>query len=336
MAIFDGDGGAGGLGCEEVSGSNGPIYSGDFFCMGRAFLTHGPRFVWVIGEQQMEIALPRSVKPVLSRNLPRFLTFFQHKIFDKLWPDLLPSELIPKQIKFIMAKTTAVAKPRTAASTQSGGRKVTSAPASKSQRAAPASQRAPLAAKPAGKPSAPAPAKSSAAAAAKAAVVPAAMAQRPVALIPAEVDPLLAGGQPPMKLVGGLDRDAQLPTTLVPKADLPAAVPLTVHAQAVPGAAHHGNAQPANILVLVSCGGWPVVDLNEDHFSVMEHFEVPGQTTSFSNNVVSFRNNGSGAYLLQVKPIGNTPWVGGQHLAQILVSSPDERHGQTAAKLIIR
>ena len=152
----------------------------------------------------------------------------------------------------------------------------------------------------------------------------------------AQVDPLLAGGQPPIKLVGGLERDAQLPTTLVPKPDLPAAVPLTVHAQAVPGAAHHGNTQPANILVLVSCAGWPVADLNEDHFSVMEHFEVPGQTAPFSSNIVSFRNAGSGAYLIQVKPIGSATWVGGQHLAQILVSSPDERHGQTAAKLIIR
>ena len=150
------------------------------------------------------------------------------------------------------------------------------------------------------------------------------------------VDPLLAGGQPPMKLVGGHDRDAQLPTTLVPKPELPAAVPLTIHAQAVPGAAHHGNSQPANILVLVSCGGWPVVDLCEDHFSIMEHFEVPGQTAPFSNNIISFRNNGSGAYLLQVRPIGGAPWAGGQHLAQILVSSPDERHGQTSAKLIIR
>ena len=139
-----------------------------------------------------------------------------------------------------------------------------------------------------------------------------------------------------MKLVGGHDRDAQLPTTLVPKPELPAAVPLTIHAQAVPGAAHHGNSQPANILVLVSCGGWPVVDLCEDHFSVMEHFEVPGQTAPFSNNVVSFRNNGSGAYLIQVRPIGGAPWAGGQHLAQILVSSPDERHGQTSVKLIIR
>jgi hypothetical protein len=139
-----------------------------------------------------------------------------------------------------------------------------------------------------------------------------------------------------MRLVGGHDRDAQLPTTLVPKPELPAAVPLAIHAQAVPGAAHHGNTQPANILVLVSCGGWPVVDLNEDHFSVMEHFEVPGQTAPFSNNITSFRNNGSGAYLIQVRPIGGAPWASGQHLAQILVSSPDERHGQTSAKLIIR
>lgn len=151
-----------------------------------------------------------------------------------------------------------------------------------------------------------------------------------------DVDPLLKGGQEPLKLVGGHHRDAQLPTTLVPKLDLPAAVPLTVHAQAVPGGAHSGNSQPANILVLVSCGGWPVVDLNEDHFSVMEHFGVPGQVAPFSNNIVSFRNNGSGAYLLQVRPIGGAPWASGQHLAQILVSSPDDRHGQTAAKLIIR
>ncbi len=151
-----------------------------------------------------------------------------------------------------------------------------------------------------------------------------------------QVDPLLAGGPPNMKLASGHDRDAQLPTTLVPKPLLPAAVPLTVHAQAVPGAAHHGNSQPANLLVLVSCGGWPVVDLTEDHFSIMEHFEVPGQTAPFSNNIVSFRNNGSGAYLIQVRPISGAPWVSGQYLAQILVSSPDERHGQTAAKLIIR
>ncbi len=186
------------------------------------------------------------------------------------------------------------------------------------------------------------PAKPAAKSPVKAAVKPAAKATvKPAPSLPpnstsGQVDPLLAGGRPPIKLIGGLDRDAQLPTTLVPKPDLPAAVPLTVHAQAVPGAAHHGNNHPANLLVLVSCAGWPVADLNEDHFSVMEHFDVPGQTAPFSSNIVSFRNGGSGAYLLQVKPIGSASWVGGQHLAQILVSSPDERHGQTAVKLIIR
>jgi hypothetical protein len=151
-----------------------------------------------------------------------------------------------------------------------------------------------------------------------------------------DVDPLMGVTDDSLRLIGGLERSAQLPTTLVPRAALPQAVPLTVHAQAVPGMAHHGNTQPANILVLVSCGGWPVVDLNEDHFSIMEHFEVPGQSAPFSNNITSFRNNGSGSYLLQVRPICQAPWASGQHLAQVLVSSPDERHGQTAVKLIIR
>ncbi len=241
-----------------------------------------------------------------------------------------------------MAKSTALPKARPS-STTSGLRSRPLASAAKGKRplpqaktAAPAPKAAPKAAPIPTKAKSKAPVKAPPAEPAPAPPAEPAPAPRHATLVPDQVDPLLAGGQPPMKLVGGLDRDAQLPTTLVPKADLPAAVPLAVHAQAVPGAAHHGNCQPANILVLVSCGGWPVVDLNEDHFSIMEHFEVPGQTASFSNNVVSFRNNGSGAYLLQVKPIGNTPWVGGQHLAQILVSSPDERHGQTAAKLIIR
>jgi hypothetical protein len=232
-----------------------------------------------------------------------------------------------------MAKSTALPKPRPS-STTSGlrSRPVASASSpSKGNRPLPPAKSAAPAPK-----AAPIPTKAKPKTTVKTPPADPAPTPRHTTLVPDQVDPLLAGGQPPMKLVGGLDRDAQLPTTLVPKADLPAAVPLAVHAQAVPGAAHHGNCQPANILVLVSCGGWPVVDLNEDHFSIMEHFEVPGQTASFSNNMVSFRNNGSGAYLLQVKPIGNTPWVGGQHLAQILVSSPDERHGQTAAKLIIR
>ena len=114
------------------------------------------------------------------------------------------------------------------------------------------------------------------------------------------------------------------------------AAALTIAAQASAGAAANGNSHPANILVLVSSSGWPVTDLTKDHFTLMEYFEVPGQQAPFSNNITSFRNVGTGAYLLQVKPINGAPWRTGHHLAQILVSSADDRQGQGAVKLIIR
>ena len=114
------------------------------------------------------------------------------------------------------------------------------------------------------------------------------------------------------------------------------ATALTIAAQASAGAAANGNSHPANILVLVSSGGWPVTELTKDHFTLMEYFEVPGQQAPFSNNITSFRNVGTGAYLLQVKPINGAPWRSGHHLAQILVSSADDRQGQGAVKLIIR
>lgn len=111
---------------------------------------------------------------------------------------------------------------------------------------------------------------------------------------------------------------------------------LTIAAQASAGAAANGNTHPANILVLISSSGWPVTDLTKDHFTIMEYFEVPGQQAPFSNNITSFRNVGTGAYLLQVRPINGAPWRTGHHLAQILVSSSDDRQGQAAVKLIIR
>ena len=113
-------------------------------------------------------------------------------------------------------------------------------------------------------------------------------------------------------------------------------IALTIAAQSSAGAAANGNSHPANILVLVSSSGWPVTDLTKDHFTLMEYFEVPGQQAPFSNNITSFRNVGTGAYLLQVKPINGAPWRSGHHLAQILVSSADDRQGQGAVKLIIR
>ncbi len=123
---------------------------------------------------------------------------------------------------------------------------------------------------------------------------------------------------------------------LVMKTGAGGAVALTIAAQASAGAAANGNSHPANILVLVSSSGWPVTDLTKDHFTLMEYFEVPGQQAPFSNNITSFRNVGTGAYLLQVKPINGAPWRTGHHLAQILVSSSDDRQGQGAVKLIIR
>lgn len=126
------------------------------------------------------------------------------------------------------------------------------------------------------------------------------------------------------------------PAKVVMKTGAGGATSLTISAQSSAGAAANGNTHPANILVLVSSGGWPVTDLTKDHFTLMEYFEVPGQQAPFSNNVTSFRNVGTGAYLLQVKPINGAPWRSGHHLAQILVSSADDRQGQGAVKLIIR
>lgn len=117
---------------------------------------------------------------------------------------------------------------------------------------------------------------------------------------------------------------------------IPPGAPLTVSVQSSQGAAANGNSHPANLLVIVTCAGWPVTELSKDHFTLMEHFEVPGQTAPFSNNITSFRNAGTGAYLLQIRPINAAPWRVGHHLGQLLISTPDDQQGQAAFKLIIR
>jgi hypothetical protein len=122
----------------------------------------------------------------------------------------------------------------------------------------------------------------------------------------------------------------------VAKAAAPASVALTISVQTSQGTAASGNTHPANMLVIVTCAGAPVVELTRDHFTLMEHFEVPGQTAPFSNSITSFRNAGTGAYLLQTKPITGAPWRSGHHLGQLLVSDDDERQGQAAFKLIIK
>lgn len=117
---------------------------------------------------------------------------------------------------------------------------------------------------------------------------------------------------------------------------LPKTPPLSISIQTAQGAAAHGNNQPANLLVIVTCTGWPVTDLDKNHFTLMEHFEVPGQQASFSNSISSFKNAGTGAYLLQTRPINGAPWHSGHHLGQLLISTSDDRQGQAAFKLIIR
>lgn len=111
--------------------------------------------------------------------------------------------------------------------------------------------------------------------------------------------------------------------------------PLNVSAQGSGGNAASGNTHPANILVVVSNGGIPIADLQQSHFTVMEHFNVPNQQYPFSNNIVGFRNAGSGAYLVQVKPINNAPWSSGHHIAHIIVSGRNMQ-GMTAVKIIVR
>jgi hypothetical protein len=167
---------------------------------------------------------------------------------------------------------------------------------------------------------------------------PAAVAAKPAAVAApkkAEIEPVLkpvfeeAGPKPVMAAAASAPK-------IVMKTGVGGAMALAIAAQASAGAAANGNSHPANILVLVSSGGWPVTELTKDHFTLMEYFDVPGQQAPFSNNITSFRNVGTGAYLLQVKPINGAPWRTGHHLGQILVSSADDRQGQGAVKLIIR
>lgn len=142
--------------------------------------------------------------------------------------------------------------------------------------------------------------------------------------------------QKPVAVAPAVASVASSAPKVVIKAGTGGTTALTVAAQASAGLAANGNTHPANILVLISSGGWPVTELTKDHFTLMEYFEVPGQQSPFSNNITSFRNVGTGAYLLQVKPINGAPWRSGHHLAQILVSSADDRQGQGAVKLIVR
>ena len=210
------------------------------------------------------------------------------------------------------------------------------------KKSAPAAKKKPVPAKPASK-AKPAPAKKPAKPAPKpvaksapksapkskpAAKAPAKPAPKPAPVVVAKA-PAPAPTPPPVSVPSPAPKPAA-------KAATPASAALTVSVQTSQGIAASGNTHPANLLVIVTCVGVPVTELSKDHFTIMEHFEVPGQGAPFSNNVTSFRNAGTGAYLLQIKPITGAPWRTGHHLGQLLISDEDERQGQAAFKLIIR
>ena len=231
--------------------------------------------------------------------------------------------------KKLPAKKPAVKKPAPAGKARPASKPAAkkSAPAKKPA-PKPAAKAAPKAtAKPAPKAAAKPAVKAAAKPAAKPAPQPAVKPAAPkVAAAPVAAKPVAVAPPPPA---------APTPPPVKP-ASRTAPSALSVSVQTSAGAAAGGNTHAANILVLVTCAGWPVTDLNQDHFTLMEHFEVPGQQSSFSNNLLTFRNAGSGAYLLQTRPNSGAPWRSGHHLGQLLVSSPDDRQGQAAFKLIIR
>jgi hypothetical protein len=205
---------------------------------------------------------------------------------------------------------------------------------------APAAKKKPVPAKPASQ-AKPAPAKKAAKPAPKAAAkAPVKPAPKPAAKsVPKPVSAPVVIAKAPAPPAATIPAPAPTPAAVArpaPKASAPASTALTLSIQTSQGAAASGNTHPANLLAIVTCAGVPVTELSKDHFTLMEHFEVPGQGAPFSNNITSFRNAGTGAYLLQIKPITGAPWRSGHHLGQLLISDEDERQGQAAFKLIIR
>jgi hypothetical protein len=122
---------------------------------------------------------------------------------------------------------------------------------------------------------------------------------------------------------------------LTPAKSIPSQV-LSLNVQSSPGAAAHSNTHPANILVIVSAGGIPVNNLQREDFIIKEHFTVPGQQGTLSNNITSFNGNEDGAYLIQVKPTLGAVWCSGHHLIQIIVKTANGSFGQAGTKILIR
>jgi len=115
---------------------------------------------------------------------------------------------------------------------------------------------------------------------------------------------------------------------------------LFVQVEAGQGHAAPGNRNPANFLVVVTdCKtGYPITNLQQENFTIINHFSIPGQQCGFSNNITFFNNVGTGAYHITVglpAKMPNCNWVRGDYLAQVMVTSGTMR-GQGTATLSIK
>ena len=97
-----------------------------------------------------------------------------------------------------------------------------------------------------------------------------------------------------------------------------------VQAVAAKGPAAPGNAEPFNLLVVVtnSRTGAAVTTLTQPAFAVIGHLGPGG--CSFTNQIKSFNNVGTGAYQLGMgfsDAIPGCAWVGGEYLGQVRLPS---------------
>ncbi len=118
------------------------------------------------------------------------------------------------------------------------------------------------------------------------------------------------------------------------------ATALLVQVEAGQGFARPYNTEPANLLVVVTDPrtGVAVTGLREEHFTVINHFSIPGQACGFSNTIVFFNDVMTGAYHIQVGLTDDVPgctWVWGDYLLQVIVAA-GQRSGQGTATLRIR
>ncbi len=118
---------------------------------------------------------------------------------------------------------------------------------------------------------------------------------------------------------------------------------LDVQAVAAQGLAAPGNNGNAHLLVLVSDSntGAGVPSLAQAAFSVVDHFDLPGQSCGFSTGITSFHDVANGAYQITLAthsaqpPAGGCKWVAGDYLGRVIVRAP-RAQGQAAFRLSIR